>query len=63
SGGEDYELLFTVSPKRVIEVHPNIDGVPVRDIGRIVPRSQGIKLIRANGAVEHLPSSGWDHFQ
>jgi thiamine-monophosphate kinase len=63
SGGEDYELLFTVSPKRVIEVHPHIDGVPVRDIGRIVPRSQGIKIIRTNSAVDPLPPSGWDHFQ
>ncbi|MGB7621662.1 MAG: thiamine-phosphate kinase, partial [Terriglobia bacterium] len=63
SGGEDYELLFTVSSKRVTEVSTKIDGVPVRDIGKIVPRSQGIKIIRANGTVEPLPPSGWDHFQ
>jgi thiamine-monophosphate kinase len=63
SGGEDYELLFTVSTKKMKLLPPRIKGVPVREIGTVVPRKKGITLIRADGRPERLPVTGWDHFR
>lgn len=56
NGGEDYELLFTASPRKRI---PNkIAGVRVSRIGRICPQqSWPVKL---DGRV--LPQEGFDHF-
>lgn len=63
TGGEDYELLFSVREDRVGELHGEIGGVPVREIGRIVPRSKGVRIVRANGAIEPITPAGWDHFR
>ncbi|MBZ5534379.1 MAG: thiamine-phosphate kinase [Acidobacteriia bacterium] len=63
TGGEDYELLFTVRSNRVAELREEIGGVPVSDIGRIVPRSKGVRIVRANGTIESLTPAGWDHFR
>ena len=60
-GGEDYELLFTVSPRK--RVPPAIAGVPVSPIGEIVrsPKRE-IRLLSA-GKWRPLPPSGWEHFR
>src|SRR3989440_10197438 len=44
-GGEDYELLFTVSPgneRRVIETVQSATGTPVTVIGSILPAGEGM---------------------
>jgi thiamine-monophosphate kinase len=61
-GGEDYELLFTASPRT--RLPRTIAGVPITLIGRIVRtrRSQApITLITSVGA-QQLEPHGWEHF-
>ncbi len=58
-GGEDYELLFTASPKR--RVPTAVAGVPLTRIGEIT-RGKQIKLILPAGKSEPLEPHGWEHF-
>jgi thiamine-monophosphate kinase len=55
-GGEDYELLFTASPRR--QLPSVIEGVPITKIGSI--KQPGAVLITLDGAP--LPQQGFDHF-
>jgi thiamine-monophosphate kinase len=59
-GGEDYELLFTASPKTRIPTH--IAGVPVTHIGEIT-RKRKILLRNLKGIAYELDPRGWQHFQ
>lgn len=58
-GGEDYELLFTASPRR--RVPKTIAGVAVTRIGAIT-RNKGMKLVHSAGDSETLEPRGWEHF-
>jgi thiamine-monophosphate kinase len=60
-GGEDYELLFTVSESELKKLDALADDVKV--IGRILDRDQGIKLIRSDNSQRDLEAGGWDHFK
>ncbi len=57
SGGEDYELLFTISPKdydkvkNIAEIHP---------IGHIIDAGQGANLFTSSGQLVKLTAQGWD---
>ena len=59
SGGEDYELLFTVSPKDLEKVRFIPD---VSIIGEIVEASQGVTLHTKSGKIHKLKAQGWQHF-
>jgi thiamine-monophosphate kinase len=64
--GEDYELLFTVPPgvsDRKIRAIPGDTGVPVTEIGKIVAREEGYRLVDSSGARTPLKPVGWDHFR
>ncbi len=64
--GEDYELLFTVPPgasARKIRSLPGSSGVPVTEIGRIVPLEEGYLLVDSRGKKRPLTPAGWDHFR
>lgn len=59
--GEDFELLFTVSPddgKRLIESPPV--AVPITKIGEIGPEG-ACELIDENGKIQPLKKAGWVH--
>ena len=56
-GGEDYELLFTASPKK--RVPSRIDGLSVTRIGTIV-KTDRPGSVRIDG--QALPAKGFDHF-
>jgi thiamine-monophosphate kinase len=58
-GGEDYELLFTASPRA--KIPPRIKGVRVSDIG-VITRKQKLQLIYPDQRVETLEAQGWQHF-
>jgi thiamine-monophosphate kinase len=59
NGGDDYELLFTVSPRQARRVPPTFQGVRLTCIGEIT-RRQRIVLIRPDGREENLAARGWD---
>jgi thiamine-monophosphate kinase len=58
-GGEDYELLFTTSPRT--RVPKQIAGVPITRIGEIT-RGKGILLVDENNKTSKLKPQGWEHF-
>jgi thiamine-monophosphate kinase len=61
-GGEDYELLFTASPKT--EVPSQLGGVSVHAIGRMKRRGKGPQvLMDSGGKLTVLAASGWEHFR
>jgi thiamine-monophosphate kinase len=62
-GGEDYELLFTASPKHKIPA--TIAGSRITRIGEIVRQRSGappLVLVDENGASQPFESRGWEHF-
>ncbi len=61
SGGEDYELLFTVPERQAGHLPREIDGTPAAHIGIIVERSQGVK-IEVEGKIQTLAARGFVHF-
>lgn len=60
-GGEDYELLFTVSENELKKLNELYNEVKV--IGRILDREQGIKLIKEDKSEVDIETGGWDHFK
>jgi thiamine-monophosphate kinase len=62
--GEDYELLFAVSPEKAALVERRgVAGTRVHRIGRIVHRNAGIVVQGEGGIVEPLADEGWVHFR
>ncbi len=59
SGGEDYELLFTIDPKDVDKVKYLPD---IYIAGEIVPAEDGIKLHTKGGNIHAMTAQGWAHF-
>ncbi|MEG1498238.1 MAG: thiamine-phosphate kinase [Bacteroidales bacterium] len=59
SGGEDYELLFTISQ----EDYPKIkDSKEISIIGHITEAAQGAYLVPENGTLIPLTAQGWNSF-
>lgn len=59
SGGEDYELLFTINPADVDKVKFMPD---IYIMGEIVGASEGVKLHTKGGNIHDLVAQGWKHF-
>ncbi|MEM1339339.1 MAG: thiamine-phosphate kinase [Bacteroidota bacterium] len=59
SGGEDYELLFTIDQKEF----PKIKGNPnLTVVGHMTHKNEGAHLISRNGAKIPLTAQGWNSF-
>jgi thiamine-monophosphate kinase len=60
SGGEDYELLFTMDIHDIekIKNHPDFTV-----IGHILSPEAGTNLISKNGTVHPLTAQGWNSFK
>lgn len=64
TGGEDYELCFTVSEEKRAEMEAVLrsQGIKVTCIGKILPLASGLNLVK-NGEKVALPNHiGFDHF-
>ncbi len=61
-GGEDYELLFTVTPANVSKIPKKIGNVPLHRIGE-VQQQPGVRIIGPDGKEAPLKPLGWDHFR
>ena len=64
TGGEDYELCFTVSEEKREEMEQVLrsQGIKVTRIGQILPATSGLNLLK-NGKKMALPTHiGFDHF-
>lgn len=64
TGGEDYELLFTVSPKlrHTLERQAKAHGYRMTYIGTIRPRRFGIQMT-TQGKTQPLPQTSYEHFR
>jgi thiamine-monophosphate kinase len=60
-GGEDFELLFTVSPENVSRLPKRVDGVGISRIGEITEQS-GVAKIREKNHEWSLQPEGFQHF-
>ncbi len=59
SGGEDYELLFTIDQKEF----PKIKGNPsLTVLGHMTDKNEGAHLISRNGSKIPLTAQGWNSF-
>jgi thiamine-monophosphate kinase len=57
SGGEDYELLFTVD----IQEYDKLKNQPdITVIGHITAKEKGRLLVARDGSVHELKAQGWD---
>jgi thiamine-monophosphate kinase len=63
TGGDDYELLFTVRPsaRAALAAAAREAGVAVSEIG-VVTRGEGVHVLDADGAPIALASGGYEHF-
>ena len=67
SDGEDFELLFCVSPsdaEKLLQEWPRQSTVRLNFVGRIIQAKSEQRLFirQANGTVEPLEVKGWEHF-
>lgn len=60
-GGEEYELLFTISEAEYEKLEKLTDDVTI--IGRMREKDHGVKLVREQGEIEALTPIGWNHFR
>jgi thiamine-monophosphate kinase len=61
-GGEDYQLLFTVPPRKTAKVPARFRGVPLHHIGEI-RQSKELLIIRSDGEKSIIRPLGYDHFR
>jgi thiamine-monophosphate kinase len=59
SGGEDYELLFTIDQKDYSKVNTNEQ---LRVVGHITEKDAGSKIITKGGNEHKLTAQGWNAF-
>jgi thiamine-monophosphate kinase len=61
-GGEDFELLFTVSPQKVARLPKRVDGISLTRIGEITEGSFGVRISEGS-RTWNLEPGGWEHFK
>jgi thiamine-monophosphate kinase len=61
-GGEDYELLFTVSPRQAKKLRHAPNAVALTAIGEIT-RNRKLALVAPDGHEKPLKPKGWDPFR
>lgn len=60
NGGEDYELLFTVSPEEYVKIK---DIAKIKPVGHITDKENGCNLITPDGTFIPLKAQGWNAYQ
>jgi len=61
-GGDDYELLFAVSPRKVASLSADFRKLGLTQIGKITAE-RGVRTIGKGGKLETLRGAGWDPFR
>jgi thiamine-monophosphate kinase len=65
-GGEDYELLFSVSSGKedlVMQAVQSATGTSITVIGKLCPAEEGMKLVSSGGHKEVLVPRSWNHLR
>lgn len=61
-GGEDFQLLATISPEKIQSVLTGEAGVPITVIGEVTPPENGVVLVDERGSSK-LTARGYNHFR
>ena len=61
-GGDDYELLFTISPRKADLLPAKFHKLPLTKIGKIT-KERGVRVAGRDGTARPLRASGWDPFR
>ncbi|HXH67613.1 MAG TPA: thiamine-phosphate kinase [Candidatus Limnocylindrales bacterium] len=61
-GGDDYELLFAVSPRNAARIPARYREIPLTRIGEI-SKGQGVQVLGQDEKPEPLHAAGWDPFR
>jgi thiamine-monophosphate kinase len=61
-GGEDFELLFTVSPDNLGRLPKRVDGISLTRIGVIKAVAEGVHISEGTRTWQ-LEPGGWEHFK
>jgi thiamine-monophosphate kinase len=61
-GGEDYELLFSVPPRKASRIPRKLRGVTLHRVGEI-SRTRELTLVQSDGKSTPLTPAGHDHFR
>lgn len=61
-GGEDYQLLFTVSPRKAQKIPAKYGRIALHCVG-VMESRKGITFVEAGGQRHLLRALGWDHFR
>jgi len=56
--GEDFELLFTLSPERLESARRKASFTV---IGEVIPEAEGVRLEESDGQAGKLPDRGYEH--
>jgi thiamine-monophosphate kinase len=64
SGGDDYEILFSVAPQNrdALRAMADRDGHQITEIG-VLDRSGCVIVVTGDGAALAIESGGYDHFR
>lgn len=62
-GGEDYQLVFTISPQQFALISQADIGVSLTVVGEVTDPSLGIVLVAENGSSSPLEAKGYNHFR
>ncbi|WP_443937223.1 thiamine-phosphate kinase [Pedobacter sp. MW01-1-1] len=60
SGGEDYELLFTISQEDYKKLKNDVD---ITVIGHVTDKNSGCKMVSKSNNVHELKAQGWNAFK
>ena len=61
-GGDDYELLFTVSRNKTRQLPRSVGGVAITPIGEVI-RKREVMITNGDGRSRVLKPRGWDPFR
>ncbi len=64
SGGDDYELAFTIAEARIDELHSAMArvGCAITRVGRVVAEP-GVRVFDRHGRIRQSHAKGWEHFR
>jgi thiamine-monophosphate kinase len=62
-GGEDFQLLFTMSPERFSKLPARVAAVDLTVIGEVVDAAAGVLLVSECGQTAVLEPKGYNHFR
>lgn len=63
TGGDDYELLFTISPENYSALCLQNNATKITVIGEVIEESTVAVQLFENGQGIAMPVNGWDHFK